>query len=140
MFPRLSLLPRAVSRRELLWQIQNPDRYAAAYNTTERETDNMGIFTEANFVFGGLGSLGSRTKTIRLQDTTGVLEVGRQRIIAIAHDTFGLDTAHIAEEWDGPQFAIWHMLGGVGLAGFQHRMPEMSFFDLTLGPAKVYEQ
>ena len=126
--------------KALLWRIQNPDRYEAEQNISARETDNIGIFTEASFVFGGLGSLGPRTKTIRLQDTTGVLEVGRQRIVAIAHDTFGLDISHISEEWGGPQVKIMHKRGDRGFAGDQYRMPEMPFLDLTLGPASAYEQ
>lgn len=126
--------------RRLLEQVAHPDEFALASQHYERPTDNFGIFSRASFLYRGLGSVGVHTKTIQLEDYTGVLTTGRDRIVDMIGDRFGLNTSHISEEWSGPEVPIWRMVGHNTLAGFQYNLPEMPFYDITLGDASVYER
>lgn len=126
--------------RRLLDQVAHPDEFALASQHYERATDNFGIFSRASFLYRGLGSIGVHTKTIQLEDYTGVLTTGRNKIVDMIGDRFGLDTHHVSEEWAGPEVPIWRMVGRNTLVGFQYNLPEMPFYDITLGDANVYER
>jgi hypothetical protein len=124
---------------EFLDRIAYPDRHAFQTEDRSRPSDDVGIFTNATFLHKRLGSIGITTKTIMLEDYTGVNTVGRTKLLDMLVHKHSLNVSHISEEWDGPQIPIWHMVGRGTLAGFVYKMPETPL-DITLGPAGVFKR